>query len=227
MDELLIGEVRSRDKERWLSVLWGPEKCRASLLALHAYDLEMERILATIEDPLLAEIRLAWWREQLEGLAEQKTPQPQPLLQALVVARDAGVDMLAFSQIEDGFLPLLAIGAPEAEELDVADMAKARGQALFRAMGKLLGGDADVLGQAGYNWGLAQLVRGTWGCRAAGVEKLAIPAAKKVAGKLPAPMAALAKLAVEDLSRHRKGQPLRTAGSAGRQWRMLWAALAA
>lgn len=222
MDELLIKEVRTRDRERWLSILWAPERYRPPLLALHAYDLEMQRIIASIEDPMLAEIRLAWWREQLEGLAQHKEPQPQPLLQALAVARDAGVSLQALSEIEDGFLPLLMESVS-----DVGAMAQARGKALFLAMGALLGGDAELLASAGHDWALAQLLRDGWGRRAETVEKLRIPAAKSVGGKLPAPIGALARLAAEDIARHRAGRPLRTRGSAGRHWRMLWAVLAA
>ena len=48
------------------------------MLAIHAYDLEVQRVVGDIKDPLLAEIRLAWWREQLQALAAGAKPPAQP-----------------------------------------------------------------------------------------------------------------------------------------------------
>jgi phytoene synthase len=59
--------VRSYDHDRWLSVLLAPEPSRPALFALYAFSTEIARVRETVTQPALGEMRLAWWREALEG----------------------------------------------------------------------------------------------------------------------------------------------------------------
>lgn len=59
--------VRAYDHDRWLSVLLAPEPARPALFALYAFSTEIARIRETVSQPALGEMRLAWWREVLEG----------------------------------------------------------------------------------------------------------------------------------------------------------------
>jgi phytoene synthase len=228
VDQSLADELKARDRERWLSVLWAPADLRPALIALHAYDLEQQRVVAEAREPMLAEIRLAWWREQLESLSAGKLAPPQPLLRALRhEARPRGVDLTAFSRLEEGFLPLLTEG-----RLQALPMAKARGEPLFRALLTVLRGrplsnaeaaDADA---AGARWALARLWRGGWGqaeVRLASLDPPAFP--PPPARPLPPALAALDALAADDWDRLAHGQPPRPQATAGRQWRMMVAAL--
>lgn len=219
----LVAEVRDRERERWLATLWAPENRRAGLLAIHAYDLEQQRVVADIEDPMVAEIRLAWWREQMEALEGGAVPEHLPVLQELAAMHRAeGVDLKAFAALADGVVPILG-----EEPLDAAKLAAARGEAVFSAMAHFLGSPVDVARVAGRTWGLARLVRGGWGRRAARLAGIVLPAPEPVRGPLPAPLAVLARLAFTDVRRYRAGKPLRRPASAGRLWRMLFATLRA
>ena len=227
--ELLAESLKLRDRERWLSVLWAPAPARPALLALHAYDLEQQRVVAEARDPMLAEIRLAWWREQLEKLSAGREPPPQPLLRALAAeARPRAVDLGALTRIEEGFLPLLTDG-----RLEPAAMAKARGGPLFEALltallaRPLTEAEVNDSWAAGTRWALARLWRGGWGqaeARLARVDAPAFPA--PAVSALPAPLRALDALAADDWRRMESGQPLRLPGSANRQWTMARAAFA-
>ena len=212
----LEAEVKARDRERWLSTLWAPAAVRQAMLAIHAYDLEQQRIVAEVREPLLAEIRLAWWRERLADLHAGKEAPAQPLLQAL--ARAGGVDLVALSTIEDGLLPLLSEGP-----LDVAAMAARRGGALFGALAQAMGATAEDGGAA---FALGRLARGGWGHVGARLRDVAWPDAPP-AGRQPGPLAALDALGRQDVSRARSAMPPATMASAGRQWRMWWANLTA
>jgi phytoene synthase len=226
----LADDLKSRDRERWLSVLWAPAAARQALVALHAYDLEQQRVVADARDPLLAEIRLAWWREQLEALSMGRAPPPQPLLQALAVdARARAVDLAGLTACEESFVLLLTEGG-----LDPLSLASARGKPLFTGLltailgRQLTSAEMADASAAGTRWALARLWRPGWGQaepRLAGLKPPAFPPPARAV--LPASLRVLDALAADDWSRLEAGCPLAAPASAGRQWRMLRAALRA
>lgn len=59
--------VRQQDRDRFLASLFAPEASRPHLHALYAYNVELARVREMVRDPLPGEVRLAWWREVLEG----------------------------------------------------------------------------------------------------------------------------------------------------------------
>lgn len=230
LDESLIADLKARDRERWLSVLWAPAAARPALLAVHAYDMEQQRVVAEAREAMLAEIRLAWWREQLEKLSAGQAPPPQPLLRALATdARPRGVDLTQLTRIEESFVPLLTDG-----RLDPLAMAQARGGPLFEALftaciGRpLTNAEVADAGAAGTRWALAQLWRGGWGQAEARLSRLDPPPLPAPAlSPLPTPLRVLDALATDDWARMQAGQPLRRPASPTRQWIMASIALKA
>ncbi len=61
---------------------YAPARCRASLLGLLALDRRLASIVRSSREPMLAQLRLAWWREQLSQDPAQ-WPEGEPLLAAL------------------------------------------------------------------------------------------------------------------------------------------------
>ena len=55
--------ARAYERDRYLSALLAPAAARASLLALAAFAGEIQRIPATVSEPMAAAIRLQWWRD--------------------------------------------------------------------------------------------------------------------------------------------------------------------
>ncbi|WP_454917125.1 phytoene/squalene synthase family protein [Xanthobacter sediminis] len=59
--------VRAQDRDRFLAALFAPEALRPHLLALYAFNLDVARVRELVREPLPGEVRLAWWREVIEG----------------------------------------------------------------------------------------------------------------------------------------------------------------
>jgi phytoene synthase len=60
--------VRTKDHDRFLTVLFAPDELKEDLCALYAFNHEIAKISETVSEPMLGEIRLQWWREVIEGI---------------------------------------------------------------------------------------------------------------------------------------------------------------
>lgn len=192
---IIADELKVRDRERWLACLYAAAPARPALVALFALDCELAHVVATTSEPMLGEIRLAWWRDRLCDLDTAPAP-AQPLLQALqahVLPR--GVTGAALSALEDRWLGLL-------ESRDVGEAHVAGGAALFALAARLLGSDETEAAALGRAWVLGEAVPGR-------------------TAMLLRPLRALASLAARDAAVARAGRPREHPGSAGRQWQML------
>ena len=66
--------VARGDPERWRTVMAAPPAARPGLLALYAFNLEIARAAWIVSEPLLAEIRLQWWRDAVAEIYEGVPP---------------------------------------------------------------------------------------------------------------------------------------------------------
>jgi phytoene synthase len=98
-------------------------------------------------EPMLAQIRLAWWRELLAELAHQR-PAGEPLLALL------GDHAATFAPLADGWEALL--GDAPLPQSAIADFAEGRAKALG-GLAALFGHSRDASEQAGRAWALADL----------------------------------------------------------------------
>lgn len=97
----LDAQVRTADIDRWLSSRFvADEGRRADLIALYAFEAELMAIPARVTQPLLAEMRYVWWREQLDGVFAGVARKGHPVLEALtdVVVRH-GLDRAPFDAL--------------------------------------------------------------------------------------------------------------------------------
>lgn len=88
----LDARVREADLDRWLATrLVADAVRRADWIALLAFEAELAAIPARVSQPLLAEMRFAWWGEQLDGVFAGAPRRGHPVIEALadVVARHA------------------------------------------------------------------------------------------------------------------------------------------
>ena len=187
--------MKARDRDRYLSVLYAPAAARPALLALHGLDLELAQVVASTSEPMLGEIRLAWWRDALVALDTGAVP-AQPLL-ALIAAEvlPRGVSGADLALLEDRWLGL--IGSDDVPESHVAG-----GGALFALLARLGGGEAQAARRLGEAWVVGE------------------PAALPVAPPLR-PLLGLVQLAARDAARARGGQGREPRGSTARQLRLL------
>jgi phytoene synthase len=75
--------VRAADRDRFLAALFAPEPARSDLLALLAFDHELARTRMVTREPMLARIRLQWWREAVAEAWAAGTPRAQPIVESL------------------------------------------------------------------------------------------------------------------------------------------------
>jgi len=83
--ELIAGQLRAQDRDRYLSVLYAPADKRPALFALYAFNAEIASIRDRVSEPLPGEVRLQWWRDVLDTGTEEAAA-GHPLATALVKA---------------------------------------------------------------------------------------------------------------------------------------------
>ncbi len=67
-------EVRRFDPDRFLCTQFAPRQRRGALLALLAFNTEIARIPELVREPALGLVRLAWWRDAMEGIFSGSPP---------------------------------------------------------------------------------------------------------------------------------------------------------
>jgi len=83
--------VRRHDPDRFLTALFAPAARREALFALYAFNHELARAREVVSEPMLALIRLQWWREVVQGTAkrhEVATPLSAAIAQGMLVPDD-------------------------------------------------------------------------------------------------------------------------------------------
>ena len=80
----LDAQVKAADPDRWLSTrMIADAGARADVLALYALNHALARVAETVSEPMMGHIRLAWWREALDELAQGRPPRAHPVVEAL------------------------------------------------------------------------------------------------------------------------------------------------
>jgi len=149
----LLEHLRRADPDRFFCTLFAPAEKRDFLILLYAFNHELARAREVASEPILALIRLNWWREVVDGTAK-----PHEIATPLTKALDAGV----FAR--EDLLGLVTARELEAEP-EIADaeafFGYARGTAgrLARIAGKLLGVDSEAIEDLGTAYGISGILR--------------------------------------------------------------------
>ncbi len=105
------------DPERWRTVMAAAPVSRPGLLALYAFNLEIARAPWVASEPLLAEIRLQWWRDAVAEIYDGAAPRRHEVVEPLArTVADGDLPRRLFDEMID------ARGA-EAEGFPLADRA--------------------------------------------------------------------------------------------------------
>ncbi len=86
--------VQRHDPDRFLTALFAPTVARETLMTLYAFNHELARAREAVREPMLALVRLQWWREIVEG-AHRAHEVAMPLAEALDAGRLDRQDLLA------------------------------------------------------------------------------------------------------------------------------------
>lgn len=130
-----------------LALSYAPTAARAMWLGLLALDTRLAQVVREAREPMLAQIRLAWWRERLAEPAA-KRPAGEPLLALL------GDHAAAFAPLVDGWEALLGEAPLPAGSLQA--FADGRARALG-GLAVLLGAAGDPAERTGRRWALTDL----------------------------------------------------------------------
>ena len=196
------------DPDRRLALAYVPAAARPAVEALWRLDGAFAAILATGTQPMISQMRLAWWREALERLDEAPPP-AEPVLQALAAEVLPVVNGAELAAMEEGWLMLTSEHALTAEALE--DYARLRGGLLFTYTARLLGDSSFPVALAGEAWAVGDLARHS---RRVGEIKSPRPAGKVKWPRKLRPLGMLAMLARRDLERlgakrEKQGSPAR------------------
>ncbi|MBM3582655.1 MAG: hypothetical protein FJX37_11920, partial [Alphaproteobacteria bacterium] len=97
--------ARSDDRDRYLAAQFAPPSARARVIALLAVNAEIARVARAAREPLLADMRLKWWRDAVFAALGGVAP-AQPALAAF--ARAAAESGLRANRLADPFDRLIA-----------------------------------------------------------------------------------------------------------------------
>src|SRR6202043_4114237 len=82
----LAALVRHHDRDRYQTALFAPAGRREALLTLYAFNYEIARVRESVTQPMLGQIRLQWWRENIAAAFEGGPVRAYPVVGALSVA---------------------------------------------------------------------------------------------------------------------------------------------
>src|SRR5690606_30450414 len=83
----LDAQVRAADPLRWASSRFVADaERRADLMALYAFEAELMAIPTRVSQPLMAEMRMVWHRDQLDGIFAGEPRRGHPVHEALSAA---------------------------------------------------------------------------------------------------------------------------------------------
>jgi phytoene synthase len=152
--------ARSFDFDRYLAALLAPDKPRAGLMAVAAYHGEIARIPLSVTEPMIAEIRLQWWRDAL--IEPRDTPTGNPVADAVRAAMAAyALPAHTLLEIIDGYERILQPDTLAGASALEAFCTSTQG-AVFRLSARIMLGEAGpqpVLAAAGQCYGRIQLLR--------------------------------------------------------------------
>ncbi|QGN53809.1 squalene/phytoene synthase family protein [Novosphingobium sp. Gsoil 351] len=141
-----------------LAIAYAPGQARSAWTALLAFDHRLSRAVAGASSPLLAQLKLAWWRDRMRTAAAT-WPVGEPLLAALT-AFDG--ERPALEALIDGWEGLVG---DDADENALARLVEARTGAVA-ALARVIGCPVDGLAIA------ASARRWTMPCAAIAVQRL-------------------------------------------------------
>lgn len=131
---------------------YAPAGARLQTLALLALDTRLAGIVRNSREPMLAQLRLTWWREQLATEADG-WPEGEPLLAAL---RSWNGGHQPLTSLCDGWEQMTGAAPLPASAFE--ELARSRGQA-FAVLAQAVGcsGGEKEAARLGCEWGLADI----------------------------------------------------------------------
>jgi 15-cis-phytoene synthase len=138
------------DPDRQLALGYAGARLRPALETLWALDEALGQVVQATREPILGQLRLAWWRDQISNVHGSVTP-VDPVLVRLTATFDDRSDFAELSGLADAWTSLL--GDLPLSDGVLTQYAAGRGALLFRVAAKHVG--AQIPDELGAGWALA------------------------------------------------------------------------
>jgi phytoene synthase len=135
-----------------LAIAYAPSNVRSAFALLLQIDQRFAEILRNAREPMIAQIKMAWWREAFASPAEAR-PTGEPLLQALNEAGEL-IPVIALEALASAWEHLLGSELFSQDAIDAH--AYLRADAIFQTYANWVGRRQD-LRPIGRNWALEAL----------------------------------------------------------------------
>jgi phytoene synthase len=135
-----------------LAIAYAPSDVRSAFALLLQIDNRFAEILRNAREPMIAQIKMAWWREAFASAADAR-PKGEPLLQALNEAGDR-ISLRALEALASAWEQLLGSEKFSREAIDLH--AELRAEAIFLTYAGWVGSVQDVR-PIGRSWALEAL----------------------------------------------------------------------
>ncbi|WP_417728011.1 squalene/phytoene synthase family protein [Roseovarius sp.] len=199
--------VRRADPDRFQAAMAAPVAARAVLFPMYAFNVEVARAPWLTAEPMIAEMRLQWWRDALDEIAAGGLVRRHEVVTPLAHVLDAAGAALLAELIEARRWDINR--DPFEDESDFVGYIEATSGNLMQAAARALGNaEPQVIQDAGFALGLANWLRAIPALEAAGRKPL-------VDGR-PEAVRALASEGLKRLrrARARRAEVSRKAGAA-------------
>jgi NADH dehydrogenase [ubiquinone] 1 alpha subcomplex assembly factor 6 len=156
-------QARRFDNDRFLCSLFAPEPRRESIWAIYALNIELARLPEMGREPLLRQIRLAWWRERIDDVFAGR-PGNHAVLQSLARAvDDHGISRCHIDRLLEGRAHDLETDPVPDTMADLVAYVDATSASVTWLVLEVLDGrrdaDTQAAGHVGVAWGLVGLMR--------------------------------------------------------------------
>jgi phytoene synthase len=151
--DVLLHLLRRADPDRYFCNLFAPPSKRFHLALLYLFNHELARAREVASEPMLALIRLQWWREVVEGAAKKHdiaTPLHAALEAGIFAREDLAGLITAREQETEDHIPDLQ---------NFLNFARNTAGKLTRIAGKCLNTDSQALEDLGTAYGISGILR--------------------------------------------------------------------
>lgn len=116
-DDIQSSSLETLDPDLHVAAFFVPPRSRADVLALMVFEVELARIATQVSEPMVAQIRYAWWREQVDAILQgrpvlvptavalggvvSRHRLPRVMLDDMIDAHARDCDTAPFSTIDD------------------------------------------------------------------------------------------------------------------------------
>ena len=152
--------VRRHDRDRFQTALFAPAARREALFALYAFNYEIARVRESVTEPMLGQIRLQWWRENIAIAFGGGSARHHPVVEALTgTIRGLGLSREHFDRLIDAREADLS-GEPPASLNALEDYAEATSARLVYLALEALDARDPAAQEAAHHIGIAYALAG-------------------------------------------------------------------